>query len=183
MVHGNGKADLTMGSDTWIFKGKPLSEVERQAAVDSFNKAFEEEKKGVAKKYSEQEDLANKIKSEKPNLEIMPLGDYVLVRPYAVNPYNQIKTDSGLIIPAFDGTFKNPDTGESDTEDKFSKQGTVIEVGPNVKYLKEGDDIFYRCAQAVPIPFFQQGFEVVSERSIQCVVNEGIKARWQHENE
>lgn len=178
MVHGNGKADLIKGENAWVMEGKTLSDVERERAVASFNKAFEDEKAQITKKYDEQMALGEKIKEERPNLEIMPLGTYVLVRPYSVNPYNQIKTDSGLVIPAFDGTFNNPDTGTIDQEDQFSRQGTVLEVGPLVKFVKEGDDVFYRCAQAVPIPFFQQGFEVVPENCIQCVVNEGIKDRW-----
>ena len=183
MINGNGKSSLTMGADTWMMNsGKPLSDVEKEAAVDAFNKAFDKEKKQITKKYEEQAEVGERIKKERPDMEIMPLGRYVLVRPYKVNPYNQIETDSGLVIPAFDGTFKNPDTGETDTEDKFSCQGTVIEVGPEVQYVAVGDDVFYRCAQAVPIPFFRQGFEVVSELSIQCVVNEGIKARWEAKN-
>ena len=60
-------------------------------------------------------------------------------------------------------------------------EATVIEVAPDCKFVKEGDIIYYRRVSAVPIPFFRQGFEVVSENSIQVVINEGLKKRFNGE--
>lgn len=178
-MRNNGKTDLTGGTDAWIFEGKSLTDVERDAAIDTFNKAIDRRKAAMDANVKSELERAQEITEKMNSMEIMPAGQYVLVRPYAKNPYEKIEvTNSGLVIPTFDGKFKNPDTGEEDVEENFSRQGTVIAVGPLVKWIKEGDDIYYRKMQAVPIPFFKEGLEVVAEASIQCVVNEGIQARW-----
>ena len=179
-MSNNGKMNFVGGADAWVMNNaKTLTEVERDAAINMHNKAIDTKKAALDKKVKDEMEKAKEITEKMESMEIMPMGSYVLVRPYAKNPYEKIEVrESGLFIPTFEGDFKNPDTGEDDKMENFSCQGTVIEVGPLVKYLKEGDDIFYRRAQAVPVPFFRQGLEVVPEQCIQCVINEGIKARW-----
>jgi len=46
------------------------------------------------------------------------------------------------------------------------------------KFIKPGDDIYYRRSSGVPVPFFRQGFEVVAEQQVQVVINEGLKERF-----
>lgn len=179
-MSNNGKMTYFGGADAWAMNNaKTLTDLERDAAIDMHNKAIDAKTAALNAKVKEELDKAKEITEKMETMEIMPCGNYVLVRPYKKNPYEKIQvTDSGLIIPEVDGKFKNPDTGEEDMRENFSCQGTVIEVGPLVKWLREGDDIFYRRAQAVPVPFFRQGFEVVPETCIQAVINEGIKNRW-----
>ena len=179
-MNENGKMNLVGGADAWAMsKGETLSDLERKAAIDMHNKAIDAHKAALDKKVQDELEKAKEITEKMDSMEIMPAGVYVLVRPYSSNPYEKIEVrDSGLFIPTFEGDFKNPDTGEDDKMENFSCQGTVIEVGPQVKYIKEGDDVFYRRAQAIPIPFFKMGMEVVPEQCIQCVINEGVKARW-----
>lgn len=179
-MNNNGKMNLTGGLDAWSMNNaKSLTDIEREAAIDMHNKAIDVKTEAINKRIKDELDKAKEVTERMETMEIMPCGSYVLVRPYAKNPYEKIEvTKSGLVIPEFDGKFMNPDTGEEDVRENFSCQGTVIEVGPLVKWLKEGDDVFYRRAQAVPIPFFRMGMEVVPEQCIQCVINEGIKARW-----
>ena len=55
---------------------------------------------------------------------------------------------------------------------------TTIEVSPLCKFVKPGDDIYYRRSSGVPVPFFRQGFEVVAEQQVQVVINEGLKERF-----
>lgn len=178
----NGKMDLTGGLDAWsMAHAQELTDVEREAAIKMHNDAVDAYTAALNNNVKDELEKAREITEKMDNMEIMPLGSYVLVKPYNKNPYEKIEvTDSGLVIPMYDGKFKNPDTGETDTEQNFSRQGTVIEVGPLVKWVQEGDDIYYRIASSVPIPFFKQGLEVVQENSIQCVINSGIKARWQN---
>ena len=87
-------------------------------------------------------------------------------------------TKGGLIIPEYDGAFKNPDTGEKDTEYQLSVVANVIEVSPLCKFVKPGDDIYYRRSSGVTVPFFRQGFEVGAEQQVQVVINEGLKERF-----
>jgi hypothetical protein len=102
------------------------------------------------------------------------------VKPYAKNPFEKVEvTKSGLVIPTYDGKFKNPDTGEEDQEVNLSVQAQVIEASPACKYVKEGDVVYYRRVSAVPIPFFNQGLEVVAENSIQVVINSDLKKRFE----
>lgn len=120
-----------------------------------------------------------KMKEKADSMEIVPCNQYVLVKPFAKNPFEQMEvTSNGLVIAKPDGTFDNPDTGEQDTEDNFSVQAVVIEVGPATKYVREGDVVYYRRMCGVPIPFYKQGFEVVAENQIQVILNEGVKERF-----
>lgn len=180
-MSNNGKMNYFGGADAWSFVGsdKTLSDLKLEKAEKMHNEAIDKQKAYYDNMVKSELEKAKEITAKMESMEIMPMGSYVLVRPYAKNPYEKIEvTNSGLMIPTYDGSFKNPDSGEDDKLENFSCQGTVLEVGPLVKYLKEGDDIFYRRAQAVPIPFFRQGMEVVPEQCIQCVINEGIKDRW-----
>lgn len=179
-MENNGKMNFVGGMDAWSMNhAQTLTEMERDAAVKMHNEAIDAKTKALNAKVKEEMDKAKEITEKMESMEIMPCGNYVLVNPYKKNPYEKIEvTNSGLVIPMYDGSFKNPDTGEEDTKENFACQGTVIAVGPLVKWIKEGDDIFYRRAQAVPVPFFKLGYEVVAEQQIQCVVNEGISARW-----
>lgn len=179
-MSNNGKMSFVGGADAWSMNNaKTLTDLEREAAIKMHNDAIDLKTEALNAKIKDDLEKAKEVTEKMQTMEIMPCGNYVLVRPYNKNPYEKIEiTDSGLIIPEVDGTFKNPDTGEEDMRENFSCQGTVLEVGPLVKWIQEGDDIFYRRAQAVPVPFFRQGFEVVPETCIQCVINEGVKARW-----
>lgn len=176
----NGRMTYFGGSDAYAMGGvKTLEDLEYEKIEQMHNDAIDARKAALDAQLKTELEKAQEITDKMNSMEIMPCGSYILVRPYSKNPYEKIEiTDSGLIIPEIDGHFKNPDTGEEDMRENFSCQGTVIEVGPLVKWIKEGDDIFYRRAQAVPVPFFRQGFEVVPEQCIQCVINEGIKNRW-----
>ena len=59
------------------------------------------------------------------------------------------------------------------------KVGHVIEVSPmNAKGIKEGDDVYYKTFNEVPIPFFSQGLAVINEATVLVVVNERLKERY-----
>lgn len=122
------------------------------------------------------------IIANKDSIEIVPCGTYVLVKPYEENPYEQVEVlDGGLTLPKREIYYKNPNSGEVEKEENLSVVGHVLEVGPNTKFIKPGDDIYYRRVQGVPVPFFRQGLEVVSETSVQAIVNEGLSKRFKTE--
>ena len=69
--------------------------------------------------------------------------------------------------------------GHVDEEQKeFIVTGCVIEVGPETKYLKEGDVVYYRRDTVVPVPFFKQGLVSLAENQVIAVVNEGLTERF-----
>lgn len=127
----------------------------------------------IAAEKAKQEELLAKM----DKLELIPLGPRVIILPYTRNPYRKTITESGILID-YEGSFKNPESGESDKLPDGIKCAKVIEVGPDTKFLKEGDDIFYDARTIQPIPFFLQGYYVVAEQNVLTVINEGLKERF-----
>lgn len=124
---------------------------------------------------------AKSIKDNMNSVEIKANGCRVLIKPFETNPFQQIKvSDSGLIIDTggYTPQAKSDDTGEWEELEQAIAVGTVIDAGPDCKYLKEGDVIFYQKVAAVPVPFFRQGFHTVSETQVIAVVNEGLTERF-----
>lgn len=178
---GNGKNYLMGNGDVFVMS-PTVNEMAKTEAKIKFNQQVEEAKADWDTKINEQEEHAKEMEEKMKDLQIVPINSYVLVQPYAKNPFQKMKvTESGLIIPEYTGVFKNPDSGMEDQEENLSVQALVIEVSPLCKFVKEGDIIYYRRACGVPIPFFGQGFEVVAEQQIQVVVNSGLKDRYTKE--
>lgn len=177
----NGKNSLMGNGDVFIMS-PTVAEMAKQDAKVKFNEQVEEAMAEWNAKIDEQERHAKMMDEKMKDLQIVPINSYILVQPYAKNPFQKMKvTESGLILPEYTGTFKNPDSGEMDQEENLSVQALVIEASPLCKFVKEGDIIYYRRACGVPIPFFGQGFEVVAEPQVQVVVNSGLKDRYTKE--
>lgn len=177
----NGKNSL-MGNGEVFIMSPTVEEMAKKEATIKFNQQIEEARADWDAKINEQEAHAKEMEEKMKDLQIVPINSYVLVQPYAKNPFQKMKvTDSGLIIPEYTGVFKNPDSGMEDQEENLSVQALVIETSPLCKFVKEGDIVYYRRACGVPIPFFSQGFEVVAEQQIQVVVNSGLKDRYTKE--
>lgn len=177
----NGKNSL-MGNGEVFIMSPTVEEMAKKEATIKFNQQVEEARADWNAKINEQEAHAKEMEEKMKDLQIVPINSYVLVQPYAKNPFQKMKvTDSGLIIPEYTGVFKNPDSGMEDQEENLSVQALVIETSPLCKFVKEGDIVYYRRACGVPIPFFSQGFEVVAEQQIQVVVNSGLKDRYTKE--
>ena len=170
-LFGNGSAVMP--------EVKPLDEETKKVAAATYNKAVAVVEKAMKEKLEKELKEGDELEERMKSMEIMPQGMYILCRPYAQNPYQRVKVEGGIIIPTYDGTFKNPDTGEMDTEEKLTVVANVIEVGPLCKWVKPGDDIYYRMHQGVPVPFFRQGLEVVAETQVQVIINEGLKQRFE----
>jgi co-chaperonin GroES (HSP10) len=121
------------------------------------------------------------IKENMNSVEIKPMLTRVLIKPFEINPFQQIKVaDSGLIIDTGGLTpeaFSN-DTGQWEEQQQAIGVGTVYDVGPDCKYVKEGDAVYYQRAAMVPVPFFKQGLVTVAESQIIAVVNEGLTERF-----
>lgn len=113
--------------------------------------------------------------------EIKPMFSRLIIQPFKVNPFQKVETKGNLIVDAGGYTPHvqvNPMTGKYEEQNQFIVTGYVVEVGPDTKYLREGDVVYYRVDTAVPVPFFKQGFISIDEKQIIAVVNEGLTERF-----
>lgn len=150
--------------------------------AEKFNNQVDEYVEKFDKHANVLKEYAEHFNDNMNNIEIKPMFARVLVQPFQQNPFQRIKqSDSGIIIDlgGMTPTYKNTDTGEIEEEKQFIITGTVIDCGPDVKYLSQGDVVFYRVDTAVPVPFFKQGLVSLSENQIIAVVNEGLTARFE----
>ena len=120
----------------------------------------------------------NKGAKDASKMKVAATGYTVIIKPFEKNPYREIKTSaSGLILSAgdlFADTYKSDDTGEMERAEQFIACGTVISAGPECKYVKPGEDIYYRNS-VVPVPFNSMGYYAISEQNIICRVIEKDK--------
>ena len=161
--------------------GTTAEDVVRQRKTEKFNDMVD----AYAEKFNEHsakvEEFAQKINENVNNIEIMPLGNYVLVKQFEENPFQRIvKSDSGLIIDTggLAPQYKNTDNGQIEEEEAFILVGVVQEVGPECKYLKPGDAVFYPKPASIPVPFYKQKLIQVNETRVLAVVNEGLTDRF-----
>lgn len=171
-MEGNGKHFVINGetADRTLQKEK---QAKFNDTVDNYVDRFNEHAKSL-------EEYANKISETINGLEILPMFNYVLIQPFDKNPFQQIQiTDSGIVtdLGGMTPEYKSNETGNIEQEEQYMKVGTVIEVGHKCEFLKPGDVVFYTIASQAMIPFFRQGFVVVSESRIMAVVNEGLTER------
>jgi len=143
--------------------------------VDKWSERFEEHSTNI-------KEFADRVNNNIETIEIMPISDYILVKPFNENPFQRIVRDSksGLIIDTggFAPEYKNTDNGQIEEEKQFIKVGVVQEVGYKCKAIIPGDTVFYSVPSAVPVPFYKQGLEVINENRVLAVVNEKLTERF-----
>lgn len=145
-----------------------------------FNANVNANKEALTSNMSKENGKVEKLLSTPNETEIAPLYAYILCTPFDKNPFNTItKSEGGLYLPGEgDVVEKNTDTGEVEESDNIMEVASVLAVGPEVKYVKEGDIIYYRRIQKVPIPFFRSGLITVNELAVMSVVNAGLTERF-----
>lgn len=152
-----------------------------QERASKFNNQVDEYIEKFDKHADILKEYAESFNENMNSIEIKPMFARILVKPFEHNPFQKIKrSDSGLIIDmgGLAPQYKSSDTGEWEEEKQFIITGTVVDCGPDVKYLSQGDVVFYRVDTAVPVPFFRQGLASLAENQIIAVVNEGLTDRF-----
>lgn len=176
--------DLAGESTTRIMAldGTTAEDVVNKRNIEKFNDMVDAYTERFEKHSTNIQEFANKINENVNNIEIMPLHNYVLVKQFEENPFQRIVRDqkSGLIIDlgGLNPEYKNTDNGKIEEEESFILVGVVQEVGPECKYLKPGDAVFYTKPSAVPVPFYKQKLVQVNETRIMAVVNENLSERF-----
>lgn len=125
--------------------------------------------------------LQDNVGKDPTKLEIKPLHEQLIIKPFEHNPFQKIEIQNGIITDT--GGFKinadiNPITGKVEEQEQVILTGCVIEIGPEVKYVQPGDIVYYHRRNRIPIPFFKQGFYNLEERYVLAVVNEGLSERF-----
>ena len=162
-------------------KENSLDSLIKKEKARKFNSEVEKYNEKLEQNNKDFEESQDKVEYDISKAEIKPMFSRILVQPFKVNPFQKIKVENGLIIDTGGYTPHmqlNEQTGRYEEQKQFIVTGCVVEVGPEVKYLKEGDVIFYRVDTAVPVPFFKQGFVSLAESQIIAVVNEGLQDRF-----
>ena len=162
-------------------KENSLDSLIKKEKARKFNSEVEKYNEKLEQNNKDFEESRDKVEYDISKAEIKPMFSRILVQPFKVNPFQKMKVENGLIIDTggyTPHTQLNEQTGRYEEQKQFIITGCVVEVGPEVKYLKEGDVIFYRVDTAVPVPFFKQGFVSLAESQIIAVVNEGLQDRF-----
>lgn len=162
-------------------KENSLDSLIKKEKASKFNSEVEKYNEKLEQNNKDFKESQDKVEYDISKAEIKPMFSRILVQPFKVNPFQKMKIENGLIIDTggyTPHTQLNEQTGRYEEQKQFIVTGCVIEVGPEVKYLKEGDVIFYRVDTAVPVPFFKQGFVSLAESQIIAVVNEGLQDRF-----
>ena len=179
--------DLAGESTTRIMAldGTTAEDVVEKRTIEKFNQQVDNWTEKFEKHSTNIKEFAEKVNSDVENIEIMPLGNYILVKQFDENPFQRIVRDSksGLIIDTggFAPEYKNTDNGQIEEEEQFIKVGVVQEVGPECKYLKPGDAVFYPKPASIPVPFYKQKLIQVNETRVLAVVNENLTERFSNE--
>lgn len=148
---------------------------------EKFNNEVDKHKEKLEAQYKKIEEYQQNIKENISELAIMPLYDRILVKPEPTNPFQKITIENGIItdIGGMNPNIEfNNDTGEYQERNQNIIVATVVEVGPECKYVKEGDAVMYLKHLPTPVPFFKQGFWTIKEENIIAVVGYGLHERF-----
>lgn len=158
-------------------KGSNLILPENQLLIDIAREKERAEQEEASKLLVELEKQKQKeIEDKLETLEMLPMMNKIIILPYPENPYKKVM--QGNIIVNYSGSFMNPDSGEQDKLVELVGCAKVIEVGPECKFLKPGDDVYYDTRTTYPVPFMSLGYKLTTEPQILCVLNSELKKRF-----
>ena len=164
--------------------GKTAKDVIEERNINKFNDMVDAYTEKFDEHFAKVEEFAKKVNENVNNIEIMPLGNYILVKQFEENPFQRIVKDAktGIILDTggLAPQYKNTDNGQIEEEESFILVGVVQEVGPECKYLKPGDAVFYPKPASIPVPFYKQKLIQVNETRVLAVVNELLTERFKN---
>ena len=181
MVSGVDTDSTFMGVDDRSLD-KMIDNAERQKWNDSV--------KEIEDKFKDHEnalqEAADNYAKDLNGVQIYPIANYVIVRPFKENPFQKVKIDekSGLILSTggLIPEYKRNDSGEYEEAEQVIKTGVVIQAGPECKWLKDGDTIMWAVMSEVVIPFYNFGFRLVNENRAICVINDDLEERFKKQD-
>lgn len=148
---------------------------------EKFNNQFDKHAEELEQQKKAIEEAQEKIQENISKIEIKPLFNRILVKPFAANPFQRMKIEHGIITDLGGlnpEIHKNMETGEWEERDQMIIVATVVDAGPECKYVQPGDTVFYMKNLPTPVPFFRQGLWTIKEENLIAVVNEGLEERF-----
>lgn len=182
----NEKLALMNAGDTttriMTLDGKTADDVIAERNVKNFNKQVDDYVEKFNEHSKNLEEYSKNIAENVDKIEIMPIGNYLLVKQFNENPFQRIVKQGNIItdLGGMKPQFKNTDSGEIQEEEAFILVGVVQEVGPECKWCRPGDTVMYTKPSAVPVPFYKQGLILVNETRIIVTINEGLTERFKN---
>ena len=118
------------------------------------------------------ENFAKELKDGIGDFDMIPVGKYVIIRPFPENPFQLIKKQDGIYtdLGGKKIDYKSNETGEIEEEENFIDTGVVVRTGPDCKQIKVGDAVFCTKPSEVPMPFYKQGLVVVDESRVMSII-------------
>lgn len=174
---------LGMEGKVFNLKEQSIDSLVQKEKASKFNAEVEKYNEKLDQNNKEFEESQDKIEYDINKAEIKPMFNRILIQPFKQNPFQKMTIENGLILDAGGYTPHaqfNEQSGKYEEQDQFIRTGYVVEVGPETKYLKEGDVVYYRKDTVVPIPFFKQGLVSLGESQVISVVNEGLEERFKN---
>jgi len=107
--------------------------------------------------------------------EIMPLYSTLMVDFYDENPYEVKESETGLKLTT--GLHESPDSGELEKKDTWFRAANVLEVGPECKYVKPGDDVYADVRGCRPFPFRGHIYWQLAEQNVIAVMANDLHER------
>ena len=186
LLSENERLALRMAGDTtsriMTLDGKTAEDIIEERNVKNYNKQVDDYVNKLNEHAENLENYSKRIAEDINNIEIMPIGNYVLVKQFEENPFQRIVRDSnsGLILDlgGQKPQYKNTDNGEIEEEESFIKVGVIQEVGPECKWCRPNDTVMYTKPSAVPVPFYKQGLILVNETRVLVTINVGLTERF-----
>ena len=183
MNNANQKQIITPEVKEFFIGDTPGSEIlknkEFNKEIAKFNNKVDKYEDTYKVKEEEAKQKANNINDNIVNLEIKAIGSGILVYTLAKNPFTKTEMIGNILIDtSITPTYKSNETGEVEKEESFIHFGTVFDVGPECKWIKEGDIIMWTKPSEIPIPFYSRSIVQVPEQRVLCVVNEGLTKRF-----
>lgn len=164
----------------FVLNGEEAHKTLHREKQMKFNQTVNEMEEKIDKHNKAIEEYAKNLSEDINGLEIMPMFQYALIKPFDNNPFQQLKiTESGFIYDTggFAPQTRSNETGEIEEAKQFVKVGTVIEVGHKCEFLRPGDVVMYNEVSEAMVPFYKMGFVVVAESRILAVVNSELTKR------
>lgn len=177
----NERMAIQHGLNVQSFQGDSIEKIAEKEKVRKFNNELEEMQEKLNEKNNTLQEEQEKLNLEVEKAAIKPMFHRLLIKPFKVNPFQKMKVEGNIIVDT--GGYNpnvdfNPVKGKYEEVDQFVQTGCIIEVGPEVKYLQEGDVVYYRKDTALPVPFLHAGLYTVDETQVIAVVNEGLEERF-----
>lgn len=165
----------------FVLNGETADKTLAREAASKFNDRVDDYIENLNEHTERIKSYVDNFKEKLNNFEIKAINNNFIAKPFAENPFQRITVSKSGIITDLGGqapVYKSNETGEFEEEESAIMVAEVVDAGPECKYIKDGDVVFFTKASQVPVPFFRQGLVYANENRIMAVVNEGLTARF-----